>query len=386
MTEDLIFGGPAVVLAQKKGEGPVSHNARSGGPLDSGKEPMQPLVRFTGSGWELFKLYIGNYLLSILTLGVYSFWAKAAVRRYLWGNIELFDETLEYTGTGGELFRGFLLALLLGGILLAVLYASSLLVPIFGAVLLSVILIPVKHFASYQALRYRLTRTRWCGIRGNMSGSSIAYAMRGSGYTLLSLLTLFLCVPLETARLTSRRLNAAFFGSRWASFSGTSRPLFVRWVWSYILLILLAAVGIIALFALRDKGLGTIHDAPLHAGQSVFFLLLLVGGGLFGISSVIYRAAVVRWMFAHLTFGAMRFDAKAYTAWGLLRLRVVNGILLLLTLGLAYPWTEIRSLRFFLSAVRYTGDPDIRGLLQDTLPANVRSEGLLDALDVDISL
>ena len=386
MTEDVIVGGTSIAPPVEHGGALVPGGSWFNEPTDSGKEAMKPLVRFTGSGWELFSIHIGNYLLSILTLGVYSFWARARVRRYLWGNIEILGENLEYNGTGGELFRSFLLIVLLGGVFAGILFAFSLLTPFLSAAVLSVVLVPVGHFASHRALRYRLTRTRWRGIRGNLYGSSVVYALRGSGYTFLSMLTLFLCVPLETARLVSRRLNAFFFGSRRASFSGSSKPLFVRWIGTYILLTVFASGGIIVFLALSQKD----FQAIAQSSPGLVHVLVLAGGlagaALYGISSVIYRAAVVRWTFENLSFGAMRFNAEKYTAWSLLRLRVANCILLVITLGLAYPWTEIRSLRFFLSSVRYTGDPDLKGLLQDTLPDAARGEGLLDALDMDISL
>ena len=46
--------------------------------------------------------------LALLTLGFYRFWAKTRIRRYLWGHLAFEDEDLEYTGTGRELFLGFL--------------------------------------------------------------------------------------------------------------------------------------------------------------------------------------------------------------------------------------------------------------------------------------
>ncbi|SBW09429.1 conserved membrane hypothetical protein [uncultured delta proteobacterium] len=392
MEDARVTGGPAAVDRGPAGtfpaSGPVTAPAGAARPEDyaaSGGQ-MRPLTVFTGSGWDLFKIHIRNYILTILTLGVYSFWARVRVRKYLWENTVLLGENLEYTGTGGELFKSFLVVMLLGGLGMAAVYACMLLVPLAAPFIVPVILVPVGHFASYQALRYRLTRTRWHGIRGNMDGGAARYAAAGSGYSLLTLLTLFICMPLETARLTAKRLNASFFGSRRVGFSGRAKPLFASWLKSYILLALLGAGAALVLY-----GVG-IDDVSTPAAEDImplvlgFFVISFGVLALAGLFTILYRAAVVRWLFGNLTFGDMRFDAKHYRAWGLFKLMLGNALLLLFTLGIAYPWTEIRTLRFFLSSIRYAGDPRLRDLLQDTLPERSRGEGLLDALDVDLAI
>ena len=361
----------------------------------SGTGQDRLLAVFTGSGWSLLKIHLGNYLLILLTLGVYSFWAKVKVRRYLWENTAILGEPLEYTGTGGELFKSFLIVMVLGVVCMVIVYACSVFLPFASPFALYVLLVPLGHFATYQALRYRLTRVLWNGIRGNMDGSATRYALAGTGYTLLTFASLFLLLPLATARLTGRRLNAAVFGSRRFRFSGGSGPLFASWL-PACLLALLVLAG--ACFWVYEAG-GTVffpYGAETDLGYpgvaypemirpELVCLVLVLAASLVGILRIIYTAAVVRWSFAGLVFGGMRFDARQYTAWRLFRLKAVNAFLLLITLGFAYPWTEIRLLRFFLSSIRYTGDPDLPDLMQDTLPERSGGEGLLDALDVDLA-
>ena len=105
------------------------------------------------------------------------------------------DERFEYTGTGGELFKGFLLAI-------AIIFGAGL-----CAVVLSVVVRAVTRSAAlaslpilvlylaiaviaagafFSAQRYRLSRTQWCGIRGGMTGSSWAFGVRALLFGLLS--------------------------------------------------------------------------------------------------------------------------------------------------------------------------------------------------------
>ena len=121
----------------------------------------------------------------------------------------------------------------------------------------------------------------------------------------------------------------------------------------------------------------------LGAGVLACFFAAFLLAGLLPLA---YQAAVVRWLFANLAFGDMRFEAKGYTTLGLVKLTAGNLLLLLVTLGLARPWMEMRILRFFWSNIRYSGDPKLRELLQDTLPERSGGECLLDALDMDLSI
>src|SRR5436305_14918813 len=68
-------------------------------------------IRFTGDWREYLPIAITNALLIICTLGVYRFWAAARQRRYLWSRTVVIDDHLEWTGTGKEMFFGFLIAI-----------------------------------------------------------------------------------------------------------------------------------------------------------------------------------------------------------------------------------------------------------------------------------
>src|SRR3954452_24695509 len=68
-------------------------------------------IRFTGNWREYLPIAITNALLIICTLGIYRFWATARQRRYLWSRTLVIDDSLEWTGTGREMFFGFLIVI-----------------------------------------------------------------------------------------------------------------------------------------------------------------------------------------------------------------------------------------------------------------------------------
>ncbi len=367
---------------------------------DAPEAPAFSPVRFTGSGRELFVLYAQNLLYTLLTLGLYSFWGKVRIRRYLWGNTLVLGEPLEYAGTGGELFRSFFIVLLLVtglGIFYYLLeaYTFSFFAPVFSGI----VAVPLAHLGTYQAIRYRLTRTLWQGVHGNLAGSSLRYAFLASGYSLLSTFTGGLLYPLQKARLIRRSANAAFFGDKPFVFAGSSGPLYKA----------LAAACLTALaFGALCTGLaaGGLYWAverhpelqawllelvtEPHGKENIFlpvFLALACAGlATFWFFAALYTAAFTRWFFRHLSFGQMRLSAPRFTGRRFLLLTLGNFFLAVLTCGLGLPWATIRAHRFAADAVRAEGDPQLDTLGRNTQKARSSGEGLLDALNVDLSV
>src|SRR6266545_6090236 len=76
-----------------------------------------PLRRptFHGTGGTLFGIHLVNTLLTLVTLGVYYFWAKTRLRRFLFSQTEIEGDRFAYHGTGRELLLGTLKAVLVFG-------------------------------------------------------------------------------------------------------------------------------------------------------------------------------------------------------------------------------------------------------------------------------
>ena len=68
---------------------------------------------FEGQGFEYFKIWIVNILLTIVTIGLYYPWAKVRTNRYFYANSMLENKNFEYHATGKQLFIGYLIAMVL---------------------------------------------------------------------------------------------------------------------------------------------------------------------------------------------------------------------------------------------------------------------------------
>src|SRR5260370_16227334 len=67
---------------------------------------------FHGNGGTLFGIHVVNVLLTIVTFGIYYFWAKTRIRAYLSGQTEIEGDRFAYHGTARELLLGTIKAVL----------------------------------------------------------------------------------------------------------------------------------------------------------------------------------------------------------------------------------------------------------------------------------
>jgi uncharacterized membrane protein YjgN (DUF898 family) len=118
-------------------------------------------LAFTGSGGEFFRVWIVNFLLSIVTLGFYTPFARRRTAQYFYGHTLVADSPLEFTAQQRKMVFGFLL---LVGIYLAFKLAAE----TGQDTAVSVFMLVGAALAPYfwaSAMRFRLGATRWRGVR-----------------------------------------------------------------------------------------------------------------------------------------------------------------------------------------------------------------------------
>ena len=346
-----------------------------------------------------------NGLLNIVTLTIYRFWGKTRVRRYLWRNTTFMDEPLEYTGTGLELFIGFVIVLTV--VLLPLFVISTVSQVFLGpndpiVVILTLLFYPLLFFligqAIYRARRYRLSRTLWRGIRGSMTGSPHRYAFEYTAYFLLNLFTLGWSYPFAQTRLFRRIMSETAFGDVRFGCNGSSRPLYGRFAlcWFGLIIGYIALVGgVVVLGSMAESEVqasgginseGNIDPQMLvhRLGLAVTFgfaigLLALILGG--AVLYAWYQSAVLRHFASMTRFQGLRFVFDA-SAWRLIRLTVGNVLIMIVTLTLGLPYTQLRVFRFFCSRLHVSGEADIEAIRQSALARPKVGEGLADAFDM----
>ncbi len=350
---------------------------------------------------------ITNFLLNVVTLWFYRFWAKTRVRRHVWSSVRVNGEPLEYTGTGKELFFGFLvimgvffLPLALTGIAMAAYLGPESPALTLFQVGISVVLVTLYGFAIYRARRYRLSRTLWRGIRGALTGSALAYSGKYFAALLLVPMTLGWSRPAMNLLLAEQMYNDMRFGNQPFSFRGRAGPLYLQYAicWFLMAAIVLAIVigGISLAFsgALQQYGglLESLFDTENRSAEATGLVVFTLVAGLIVlflayqiISSIVWALYTAREMslFAqYTTFPGVRFDFNA-TGWSLVTLWLGNLALIILTLGIAQPFVEQRVMRYFCDRLSVDGLVDFSAIRQSQAQLDKRGEGLIDALDLD---
>ncbi len=159
---------------------------------------------YLGAGSDIFKLAFVTGLLTVLTLGIYRFWAKTRIRRFVWSSIKVDGDPAEYTGTGLEKLLGFLVAVVVLAVYLGIvqLLLSFVGFNLFGSLadpnptpeqiiaqvaatyITLFAVLPLVFFAQYRGRRYMLSRTRWRGLRFGMTPGALGYMLRACLYFL----------------------------------------------------------------------------------------------------------------------------------------------------------------------------------------------------------
>jgi uncharacterized membrane protein YjgN (DUF898 family) len=346
----------------------------------------------------LLKITIVSFLLTLITLGFYRFWAKTQVRKHIWSSVHINGEPLEYTGTGMELFKGFLvvflvlflpIALVTG---LASLYLgpnSPALVMIQFAIILAIYVL--WGFAVYKARKYQLSRTNWRGIRGTLVGSAMTYSLLFFGSLMAKGMSLGWATPVMNTVLQEQIINDMRFGDAAFKFKGRAGPLYPTYAlcWfltlgAIILVIVLASASAASWgqwfseqFNSQPQNEEQLAGLLILAALALFLIFLLLVPMLWAV----YSAKQLRVFADYTRFDGAPFRLEATTG-SIIGLTVVNLLILIFTLGIGWPYINRRLVRYVVERLHLDGQIDIDRISQSKVPMPTRGEGLADAFDV----
>jgi uncharacterized membrane protein YjgN (DUF898 family) len=359
--------------------------------LSAQPEP-QKLV-YTGELGTLYRIAAVNLLLSILTLGFYRFWGRAKLRRYLWGSMVLDGDAFEWDGTGWEMCRSFLIVSAIALVLSAPAYALTLAGPAYAEqlaayqTLLGLVIMMLIGAATMLGLRYRLSRSRWRGIRGDLEGSPWAYSWRNFGWLLAHAPTLFLIHPLATIDLRRwliRRVRPGTVTLECHARAGAVYPAFFGTI---ALSIALLALFFALLFGGIVTGavVGVLSDVSQEEVEEIGFVvglvLMLLVLAAWPCASAIYHASLFRHLAATTRGGSLTFVTEVSGA-RLFWLRFSNFLILGITLGIGLPFVWHRRARFLAANLAVLGLEDAHLIGQAAGRPTRSAEGLLEVLDL----
>ena len=365
-------------------------------PAESGRELHA--FHFSGSGQEYFKIWIVNLLLTVLTLGVYSAWAKVRRLQYFDRNTHLAGAVFDFDGQPKAILRGRLIALVL---VLAYHYAFDLSVT--AGVITIAVLLALLPLAMRGALRFRLRHTRYRGVRCDFAGTpGAAYAaylpalllfllpaavvaLDPSGVSMFPFFFAYLLFPLMHGAMKSYQHRHLRFGTLTASYALSKRSFYGP----YFVALVLGVAGslVLGLFGALFVAILAALPLPHLSGPWLYVLGIVLAmyiGYLLSAPYLMVKLGNMTWSATSLPGLTVESDIPLG---GFIKLQVANTLLTLLTLGLYRPFAAVRIHRFRLAHIRVSCDAGFeRTVAAAAAPqGGASADGVADFLGVDLS-
>ena len=333
---------------------------------------------FRGSGGEFFRIWIVNIALSLITLGIYSAWAKVRTRRYFYGNIYVAGHSFDYHASPVRILIGRIIALVLfGAYNLAVRFSPYALIPALIALGAAIpwLIVSSRRFNARNT-SYRNVRFNFSGTYGGAFKAYVAWALAG-------VVTLGGLIPLaHRARDYYFINNHSFGGKRFATE-------FPRWS---IYKVYLKAFGMLFLAGLLVGfvlGLDSLQTAaqvlPARGGRIVIAALIFGAAWMGGISYI--RARVLNLAVSHTTLDDRHALISVLSAWRMIWIGISNFVLVLVTIGLFYPWARVRVARYMADHMSLLAASDLDEFTSETFATQgAIGEEIAGFFDYDIGL
>ena len=288
-------------------------------------------LRFTGQAGEYFRIWIVNLCLSVVTLGIYSAWAKVRRKRYFYGSTLLDGAAFEYLGNPVAILKGRL-------IVLAALVAYGLLdkIHILVSIALLIAIATVLPWVIQRALQFNARNSTHRNVRFGFSGSKMdIFGLLLIGGLLIPL-TLGLAYPYYISRKRRLFVDNSSYGDQRFSFSATTGDYYMA-----SMKLSLAFVGFL-IGSIVTVGIGLV---PLYVWLRAY-------------AEVTF--ARVAWR--NTTLGDIRFDC-GWSVGALFGLYFVNALGVLVSFGLLVPWAVVRTARYKLERITLQSEHGLGGFL-----------------------
>lgn len=345
--------------------------------------PQAPAVRhqmrFEGSGGEYFKIWIVNLALSIVTLGIFSAWAKVRSKRYFYGNTYLGEHSFDYHAEPLRILLGRAVAV----VVLLIYSLASTFFPLVGFALAIAFFFAAPWLVN-AALRFNARNSSYRNIRFNFMGDYGDAFRVYIGWAFLLGLTLFTTYPFAKRARIKFYIDNHRFGGQPFNAEITARALYG--IYAIGLVIFLGFV--IATSILAGPFIGTAAKGTGMGSFSIWHILILALFAFIPLVLVPFIGTKVFNLAASGTTLAERFRFESslsplHMTW----LAFSNLLLMLVTLGLFYPWARVRTTRYTASHFAVTGDADMGGFTSELFAAQgAIGEEVANFFDVDIGL
>lgn len=298
---------------------------------------------FRGTAREWFGIWIVNLLLTIVTLGIYSAWAKVRHKKYFYQHTYVAGRNFDYHATGLQILIGRIIVIA-GFIGFSIVSA----IPIFGLLALLGLLI-VMPWLLVRSLKFNAQMSSWSNVRFRFTGGYGGAFMTYIVVPVLVAFTLYLTFPfLDRARKRYLMNNHSLGKHEFhfdAGIGGFYKAFMIAALWVIGVTMIILALTFPGMDAMQRavEGDDPTSLMPLVIGLYAWFFVALIP------AATIHNAMIRNLSLSNLTLdGGHGFHSNVVPG-RLIWITISNAVVTLLTLGLMLPWAQVRVARYLAS-------------------------------------
>jgi uncharacterized membrane protein YjgN (DUF898 family) len=334
---------------------------------------------FSGDAREYFRIWVVNLALSIVTLGVFSAWAKVRSERYFYGNTRLAGEPFEYLARPLPILKGRIIAVILfGSYVLAGHFGWKLQLGAAGVIAL------VSPWLIVRGAAFRARYSAWRGINFRFVPD---YGEAYIRYLLLAIpviLSLGLLFPYAKAKQKAFFVEHHRYGGTWFRLRATPGqfypPYLIAWG---------ALVGVMFALSFVAGALAVALSAKDGGGAPPEWFLYAYIVPLYGSYFVVWAflaAALGNLVYNHADLGAHRFRSTL-SGRRLLAIYATNTLAILASAGFMIPWAKVRLARYRAESLVLLAAGDLADFRAESRGDVDATASEMDGLfDIDIGL
>jgi len=343
-------------------------------------------IEFTGKAGEYFGIWIINLLLSIVTLGIYSAWAKVRRKKYFYQNTLIDGVGFDYHASPVAILKGRIIAFVF-----FMAYAFSQNVSPYLPMVFALIILFLMPWMVIRAMTFNARNSSYRGLRFDFAGGMREALFIFVSLPVLFIFTLGLIFPYMVMRQSRYLLENHKFGLTAFRMNAKAKDFYL--IYGKVLLLVMgigaALSALVALSVDKDTLLNSIQGMQTGAALAdfglimaafiLFYLLLIVGSGAY------VQARVSNLIWNSTTLGNLSFRSSL-RAHDMLWLYLSNLMLIICSFGLLTPLAHIRMMRYRTSRLSLTGETDFDRFVGDK-QAGVKATGaeMADMFDIDLS-
>ena len=344
---------------------------------------VSPLTfEFTGKAREFFGIWLLNLLLSILTIGIYSAWAKVRRRRFFLGHTLIGGHRFDYHADPKVILKG-------RAVVLSVLVVMSLvseLSPVLSGTSLVLLMLALPWLAN-RSLRFNARMTSFRNVRFDFSGtygkSLLAFVL----FPLLGLLSLGFLQPFAT-RYSGRYLATNYSYGEAKLESDPQLKRLYKALFQAFCIVLLPVFVLLGIMAQHDWDLESLILVPVDGAAgwfidlSPFALIIALYLAFFH-----YRAVARNSILGSLSISGVHELKSEISGFRLAWIVLSNSFLTLSSFGLLQPWGAVRRWRYETESLKLI----LGGSLDEFIGKIQPAEGVIgseytDLQDIDVGI